>query len=74
MEMRVLRPKTRMLGFLPRRVAVRDDSGVAKGADLLVAEGEGARTRKEAGVAEEVPTVVTTDGGGGTADPRTMWG
>jgi hypothetical protein len=32
MEMRVLRPLTRMLCFLPLRVAVLEDSGGAEGA------------------------------------------
>jgi hypothetical protein len=65
MEMRVLRPETRLFFFLPQRVAARDDSGVAEGAGLLTAGGE------EAGVATEVPIAVAAGGGGGVAGPRT---
>jgi hypothetical protein len=54
MEINVLRPLKRMFCFLPRWVAARDDSGVAKVARLLIAGGEGARAG-EAGAAAEVP-------------------
>jgi hypothetical protein len=65
MEMRVLRPETRLFFFLPQQVAAQDDSGVAEGVGLLTAGGE------EAGVATEVPIAVAAGGGGGVAGPRT---
>jgi hypothetical protein len=71
MEMRVLRPETRMFCFLPQRVAARDDSGAAEGACLLIAGGEGALVGEGAGVVAEVPTVVAAGGGGGTVGPHT---
>jgi hypothetical protein len=44
MEIRVLRPLTRLFYFLPRRVVTRDDSGAAEGVGLLTTGGgEGAR-------------------------------
>jgi hypothetical protein len=61
MDIKVLRPLTRMFCSLPRQVAAQEDSGAAKGA----------RAGGEAGVVVEVPTAAMAGGGGGTAGPQT---
>jgi hypothetical protein len=69
MEIIVLRPLTRTFYFLPRRVAARDDSGVAEGAGLLAAGGDGAWVEGESRATAEVPAAAV--GEGGTAGPQT---
>jgi hypothetical protein len=69
MEIRVLRPLTRIFCFLPRCVAAQDDSGAAEGVGLLAGGGEGAQVGGEAGATTEVPIALAVDGGGGSTGP-----
>jgi hypothetical protein len=59
-EIKVLGPRTRIFCFLPRRVATRDDSIAA----------EGAQAGGEVGATAETPTGSMAGGGGGAAGPR----
>jgi hypothetical protein len=69
MEIKALRPLTRMFCFLPWHVVARDDLGAAEGAGLLAGGGEGAWAGGEVGAAAEVPTTVVAGGGGGSMRP-----
>jgi hypothetical protein len=62
MDIRVLRPRTRIFCFFPRRVEALDDSGASEG---------GAQARGEVGaVAEGLIAAALVDGGRGTARLR----